>query len=612
MFFTNDMDAMLIAYNYSWPLVVLSLALAILGSALAIYIANLANTIHTLGTRQLVRFTGAAAFGGAVWSMHFVGMLAFALCVTVKYDPWLTLLSSLPAFFAAWWSMGALGQTTHSPLSLLGHSVLLGAGIGIMHYSGMAAMQMTAVLRFDPLLVVLSVATAIVLSAIALYLMSWLNRRNGPDSRRSVWVGGTGLGLAIASMHYVGMRSARFVGFPETDVPTPPQDYLYLSALVLIGSISILLLAFIGSLLARLRSQHNTLAAIHQDYSQLLEQVTIGVIAYDATGKILFANPTAAWLLDATSKLSALLDERLAQPETYERLQELTVHRPIGKPLHLLLTISARGGSATGHWVILTDVTSLREQQQHTLQSAKLATLGEMSTSMAHEINQPLNAIRLMLQNMRVLLATDPVPQDKVAQKLRNIDDAIDRAAKLVSHMRTYGRVDNLDNKPFELTHSLETLRDIWTDTLRASNIELRIEYPKDAQCWTVGCQTQFEQALLNLITNARDAICEREIIGRLSICLQTVGNQHRITLQDNGGGIAAHQLEKVFEPFFTTKPVGQGTGLGCAISYGIIKDMGGDLTVTNKRGGACFEITLPAYNRADYPNGHDTVPGQE
>ena len=599
-FIFDTTNVLTIAYSYSWPLVVLSIALASVGSGLAIYLSHLLPTIDTKSTRRAVRLAGAVAFGGAVWSMHFVGMLAFKLCVNVTYDPEITVLSSLPAMFAAWLAMAYLGKKSLTFFELGFASVMIGGGIGIMHYSGMYAMHMTAQLLFDPLTFALSIALAFALSMASLIMMAYLNKGSSQLTQRSTIIGGMGFGAAISAMHYMGMYAARFVGVSETEHPIFASDYLYLAVLVLITSMSILSVVFSGSLLTRVRQQHTKLESVYQDYTYLLNSVNLGIISIDRNGQMDFSNRGALEVLEQSSELLTRIRELLAQGTSENELTEISIKKNRDTQLHFLVSATRHFGpneQDLGYWVVITDVTDIRLHEQHLIHSAKLATLGEMSTGMAHEINQPLNVIRLALQNLKYLLSKDSISKDRVTGKIDTINTQVDRAARLVSHMRTYGRVASTDFEPFDLREALQQSEDIWSEQLRLESITLTVEYNHDSPMIVNGCLVQFEQVMINMINNAKDAIRSFRSAGHIGIKVTEQPESYTILVQDDGGGIPDDALPNIFVPFFTTKPVGEGTGLGCSISYGIISDMGGELEVRNCGGGACFTITIPKYS---------------
>ncbi|OPA95292.1 PAS domain-containing sensor histidine kinase [Pseudomonas fluorescens] len=244
------------------------------------------------------------------------------------------------------------------------------------------------------------------------------------------------------------------------------------------------------------------------------------------------------------------------------------------------------------------DNTEVRRSQQQLTQSAKMATLGEMATGLAHEINQPLNVMRMAIANVLKRLESGDVQLDYLVEKLRRIDTQVQRAARVVDHMRVFGRRSEIEQQPFDPTQAMEGTLALLSEGLRGKGVEVRVT-PVDFQVQVKGYVDQLEQVLINLLVNARDALLsQREQRADLRPWI-AVHSEHdsrhvRIWVEDNGGGIDPRLLERIFEPFFTTKPIGVGTGLGLSVSYGIVENMGGRLSVTNGEAGARFCVELP------------------
>jgi len=244
------------------------------------------------------------------------------------------------------------------------------------------------------------------------------------------------------------------------------------------------------------------------------------------------------------------------------------------------------------------DNTEVRRSQQQLTQSAKMATLGEMATGLAHEINQPLNVMRMAIVNVLKRLSNGDAQIDYLTEKLQRIDAQVQRAAKVVDHMRVFGRRSEIEQQPFDPAQAVEGTLSLLSEGLRGKGVEVRLT-PADFSVKVIGYADQLEQVLINLMVNARDALLsQREKNPGLNpwIAVHTEhDNRHvRIWVEDNGGGIDPRLLERIFEPFFTTKPIGVGTGLGLSVSYGIVENMGGRLSVTNGEHGARFCVELP------------------
>ena len=244
------------------------------------------------------------------------------------------------------------------------------------------------------------------------------------------------------------------------------------------------------------------------------------------------------------------------------------------------------------------DNTELRRSQQQLTQSAKMATLGEMATGLAHEINQPLNVMRMAIVNVLKRLGNGDVQLDYLTEKLKRIDTQVQRAARVVDHMRVFGRRSEIEQQPFNPLHAIEGSLALLAEGLRGKGVELRVgEAGFEVQ--VRGHVDQLEQVLINLLVNARDALlarreADREFQPWIALEAERDAQHVRLWVEDNGGGIDPRLLERIFEPFFTTKPVGVGTGLGLSVSYGIVENMGGRLSVSNSANGARFCIELP------------------
>ncbi|MBT9265904.1 PAS domain-containing protein [Pseudomonas sp. MG-9] len=244
------------------------------------------------------------------------------------------------------------------------------------------------------------------------------------------------------------------------------------------------------------------------------------------------------------------------------------------------------------------DNTEVRRSQQQLTQSAKMATLGEMATGLAHEINQPLNVMRMAIVNVLKRLSNGDAQIDYLTDKLKRIDAQVQRAAKVVDHMRVFGRRSEIEQQLFNPASAIEGTLSLLAEGMRGKGVDLHISETG----FTVqvrGYVDQLEQVLINLMVNARDALLgkrEKDSTFKPWISIYAERDEHtvRLWVEDNGGGIDPRLLERIFEPFFTTKPVGVGTGLGLSVSYGIIENMGGHLSVRNSVEGARFCIELP------------------
>lgn len=251
-----------------------------------------------------------------------------------------------------------------------------------------------------------------------------------------------------------------------------------------------------------------------------------------------------------------------------------------------------RTAQATG---VLIDITDRKEAQLQLLQASKLASLGEMATGIAHELNQPLSTIKLAATNLANRLAAGDMAAEEFRHRLNRIVGQADRASAVISHMRLFGRQGGGPPGPVDVGVAIAGAVTMLEQQLKAGGIGLETRVAESLPP-VLGHQVQLEQVLINLLLNARDAIGAGGTgSGRIEVAADRQGRDIRITVTDDGGGIPEALLSRVFEPFFTTKAVNAGLGLGLSISYGIVRDMGGRITAGNGPDGAIFTIELPA-----------------
>ncbi len=232
----------------------------------------------------------------------------------------------------------------------------------------------------------------------------------------------------------------------------------------------------------------------------------------------------------------------------------------------------------------------LRTAQDGLVQSAKLAALGQMSAALAHEINQPLTAQRMQLATLRLLLEHGRV--DDAYKALKPVDDMLTRMASLTGHLKTFARKSPSGlRERLDLATVVDQSLQLLDARLRDEQVSLVLHLTRPA--WVRGDAIRLEQVLINLLRNALDAM-QGKPCKRLEIRLKADEQLWRLSVIDNGGGIAEEHLNQVFDPFFTTKPVGDGLGLGLAVSFAIVHESGGRLSVENGEAGAVFALTLP------------------
>jgi len=236
----------------------------------------------------------------------------------------------------------------------------------------------------------------------------------------------------------------------------------------------------------------------------------------------------------------------------------------------------------------------LREKQEQLVQAGKLATLGELTTGVAHELNNPLNNIGLFVGNVLDQIRLGRFDAEAAERELENAMEQVRKATVIISHLRTFGRAASVTFEPADIDEVIEHSLLLMQEQLRLRGIEVVLDLCAE-ELVVFGNPIQLEQVFVNLLTNARDAL---EDARTKRIWIETTRDEELITIRfsDSGPGIPRELEQRIFDPFFTTKEVGAGTGLGLSITYSIVKEHGGEIAVEQRDGrGAGFWIELPA-----------------
>ena len=260
------------------------------------------------------------------------------------------------------------------------------------------------------------------------------------------------------------------------------------------------------------------------------------------------------------------------------------------------------------------DDTDRIKVQAHLIQSSKLITLGEMATGMAHELNQPLNVIKMAAQSALCEIeecgiispdanaaAADPVKTVQVLEtRLHRVVEQVDRAAVIIDHMRIFGRLPSGVPPLIDVAYVCQGALQLIGHQLR--DAQIRTVFRLDENSHSVKFHAVLlEQVLVNLLLNARDSLVEVAVQKReIRVEVKHAGGEVIVLVSDTGSGILPAYREKIFDPFFTTKPPEKGTGLGLSISYGIVRDSGGRIELLDTSPGCTFCIFLPAAVKLD------------
>lgn len=265
----------------------------------------------------------------------------------------------------------------------------------------------------------------------------------------------------------------------------------------------------------------------------------------------------------------------------------------------------------TMHTALVRDITEQKSLQSQLTQASKLATVGEMAAGIAHELNQPLNIMRMAADNVLIRMDSGTADLDYAEENLTLISEQAGRMGKIILHMRVFSRQDTSDFRPFDPSRAVSNACELLRSQLELEGVDLTVSLP-DENKMVNGSESQLEQVLINMITNARDSIRETSKVGngkqslgsiQVSFTQQDDDTIACIRVRDTGGGISDDTLERIFDPFFTTKEVGVGTGLGLSVSYGIVNAMGGKIVAKNIEGGCEFVVELPVTDAMEDPD---------
>ena len=235
----------------------------------------------------------------------------------------------------------------------------------------------------------------------------------------------------------------------------------------------------------------------------------------------------------------------------------------------------------------------LREKQEQLIQAGKLATLGELTTGIAHELNNPLNNIGLFVGNAVDRIDLGAVDPDALRTELGKAMEQVRKATEIISHLRTFGRAATIVYEPVDIASVIERSLSLVQEQLRLREISVSVE-PGAEPIVVHGNEIQLEQVFVNLLTNARDALADADR-KQIWITCELQPPMAVVTFADSGPGVPSDLEARIFDPFFTTKEVGAGTGLGLSITYGIVSEHAGTIAVGEREGGGAeFRIELP------------------
>lgn len=600
--------------EYHYGIVAISIAIAIIGSFVAYDICLRAR--GSAGAMRSVWLAGAAvAAGGSIWSMHFIGMLAVRMPMDVTYDFWWTFLSLVLPIILTGTGLRLVVVYPQSVAALLVGGFIMGSGIIVMHYVGMAAMRMDATVSHDPFLVGLSVGLAVVLSTAALFI-AFKPARSLPLAAAGAVV----MGVAVSSMHYTAMAASRISMVPDLDdIGQAPIPVSLLAFSIFITLSTAMLLVLMASRVDRrnaeaLAQQARATNDTTERYQTLLRHSFDLIAPLDAEGRFVDEAISSDRLLgyEPGELMGQRFTDLVSAGERADAQAWLGAVLLADKPLSREYSLLSRTGGeipcecsavrakAQGTaWSLIVNVRDLTEKRQMEAmlgQSQRLEALGRMSSGMAHDFSNLITAVSLNLESVERRL-----PSSDLLEHLRASQAALAHGNSLIRQLLAFARQQKVEPEPIDLNAAVESMDRFIQMSLSA---DIAVELDLADGLWPCTADRgMLEAALLNLVVNAQDAMpgggkltigtANESIKGRNSDL--PPGDYVVLSLTDTGKGMSRDVASRAAEPFFTTKGAGQGTGLGLSMVFGFARQFAGDMRIVSAEGqGTTVQIRLP------------------
>ena len=652
--------------SYNLYLVLTSYVIAVAASYTALELSRRVSQVDGLSAAVWL-CCGAVSMGIGIWTMHFIGMLAFSLPMPFSYDVFITILSLLVGIAASAFAIFIASRKRQGFAKIGLSGLLLGGGIASMHYTGMAAMEMGASITYDTSLLLLSIAIAVVAACAAIWIIFTLSHLHTRFLSLLKFGAANIMGIAICGMHYTGMAAAIYtpIDGAMSAMDAPDNTWLAISVagftLILLGVTHLTIFFDYRIGVERKHAEKADQAAVH--LSEVLDESTNEIFMFDSESLYFVkVNRGAVENLGySRGELHTMTPVDLKPEYDYAQFCELVSPLRHHEKEFLLFETRHRRKDGTEYPVqvhlqlseltdppsfvaIITDITDKKDMETQLVQAKKMESIGQLAAGIAHEINTPAqfvgdntrfikdafgDMIALSDSFMKLFEAVkNGAVNDELVSELDELVDEADleylgeevpsaidqsldgigRISNIVRAMKEFSHPGNKDREKADLNRAI-------SNTITVASNEWKyaadVDTDFDEDLPTVDCYAQeLNQVVLNIIVNAAHAIetANRDHPaqkGLISIRTRSLGDQVEIQISDTGCGIPHDIIDRVFDPFFTTKEVGKGTGQGLAMAYKtVVEQHKGHLSVESAPGeGATFTIRLPVSAGADKDN---------
>jgi diguanylate cyclase len=378
-FLFNQPDSNLLYSSFYDPkLVLLSILIAVFASHAALSVADQIRSARHRTHKIIWLLVGALVMGSGTWAMHFIGMLALRLPCRVSYDTGITLFSILPGILASAAALYMISSTQMTRTRMFIGSLLLGLGIGVMHYAGMAALKLEGLLRYNPALFLLSILVAVILAWLALSIHFHLRKRDDIAGRWRNRLSAVVLGGAISGMHYTAMAAAYFLNDGNPSLPDSMLNPTLLAAMVSSVTILLITLVLIATVAQRHLAMARQLRQSEQKFRRMLDTTQEGFLMVDTEQRVLQVNPAMCAMLKTTCNdiVGKPLHDYLANTDLQSLLTaakqqtthqiEINLPRPQGETLICEFGVTAMtddDNQSIGWFALITDITQRKQAE---------------------------------------------------------------------------------------------------------------------------------------------------------------------------------------------------------------------------------------------------------